>query len=159
MPRLNSVRPFQVGDRPGNLEYPVIGPAAQSKMENGRFEEVFGFRIELAERLHLSRGHPGVAMNFRPFEARLLGQPCPTDPLPDQLGTLPFRLSRQLLLLQAGNFNMKIYPVEQWSGEFSPIVFDPVRGTDALFDRVEIITARTWPLHLFHSSDNRPQHI
>lgn len=62
--RENGGRVVQVGDGAGDFQNPVVGAGAEVQFGHCHSDEVLAGFVELAVRLEVAGGHPGVACHF-----------------------------------------------------------------------------------------------
>ncbi len=109
---------LKVGNGPGNLQDPVIGPRGQTQLVDGGFQQGVGGLIRPAVLFDMAAAHLGIAINFgagKPFGLALTGR---VDPLSDPGGRLGRMAALQVFVGNRRDFHMNVDPINQRTGDF-----------------------------------------
>lgn len=135
----------EIGDRPGDLQDPVIGPGREPQSRDRHLEQLLPHRrVHQAELPDLARLHPRVGVET----AAALKSPCLTvagfhHAAPDPLRALSALAARQLFVTHCGDLHVQVDPVEQRAGDPGEVPLDPELRAAALPTGVGEMSART----------------
>jgi hypothetical protein len=138
----NHLTARQVRNRPRQLQHPVIYPGRQVQLLHRRLQQLFPRRIRLAELAHLRRPHLRVARQLRALEAFQLAFARGLNSRSNGLGILDIALVGQFLIIDAEDFDVDVYTVQERSADLFLVAGDGHSGTTAFFHRIAIIAAR-----------------
>src|SRR5207248_1583 len=90
------------------------------------------------------RAHARIAVRLGIVsESCLLPLPRSGNALANRAGRFLDRLVRNMTILNGGNFDMEIVPIEQWSGNALPISLHLTRTAAAFTFQIAEVTTRT----------------
>ena len=120
MIRRNHLAARQIRNRPRQLQHPVIRPGRQMQLLHSSLEQLLTRRVRLAELPHFGWAHLRIAGHLRPLEAFQLPFSRCLHPCSDRFCMLDFALIGQLLVIDAGNFDVDVDAIYGRAGE-SPL--------------------------------------
>ena len=130
------------GNRPRQLQHPMICPCRQMQLLHRRLEQLLTWRIRLAELAHLRRPHLGVAGQLRAFEAFQLAFTRSLHSCADRPGILDLSLVGQLFIIDSRHLHMNVDTVHQRTADLLLVAGDGHGGTTAFFDGVAVKSTR-----------------
>ncbi len=83
MAGLDVILSFEIGNGPGDLQNPRIGPGAQTKLVDGRLQQFLARFVDRAEPLDVAVGHLGITIDLHALETVKLDSSSPVNPLLD----------------------------------------------------------------------------
>jgi hypothetical protein len=112
MPRLDSVVGLKVGDRPSDLQDPIVGPGRQAQLVHGQLDQFPSVLIETAILFELTGPQLRVAEYSVVLIPFLLYPARVTDPFAEGRRILPHTLHGQIPKRNRRHFHMNIDTVE-----------------------------------------------
>ena len=109
---------FEVRNRPSQLEYTIIRPRRKIELVDRSPKKILHVILQGAELTDLFRGHVGVAVGFVAVavETLALDHPGAFYAFTDRQRGFAGWLVYKFLVFQSRDFDVYIYPVQQWAG-------------------------------------------
>ena len=123
--------PFQVGDGPGDLEDPVVGPGGEAQALHGHLQQALGLGGRGAVLLDESGRHVGVGVDAGFMETPRLDLPGRYDPGPQLDGALARFRGRQVPERHRRHLDLDVDPVQERPGDPGTVGVDLVGGAGA----------------------------
>lgn len=134
---------FDIGNRPGHLQYTRISPGTQPECVDGQLQEPLACLVNLAELLDMAVGHLSIAVNLHPLKPVKLNPSGRIDPSLNLPGRLPDFTARQVPVLHSRNFDVDVDSVHQGTGDLRTITLNLRDGAGTFVVGVAVIAAGT----------------
>ena len=135
------LRVFQISDRSGNFENPIVRTRRKAEAVGDQFQHPVAGGVQLAVFLDEAGCHLGVAVDFGSFVAFQLQFTRAFHPPGDGGGTFRFAPVGEVAVFYGRYFDMDVDAVKERAGDARPVTVDTDRSAGAGVGRVGKIAA------------------
>lgn len=135
------IAPIQVSDGAGHFEDAAVGAGRKAEPISDQLQHPTAGRVRLTELLYETGCHLGVAVNFGAPETIPLDLPGTLHATADGPGAFTLAAVGQIAVLDGGNLDVDIDPVQKRPGDAGPVALDHDRRAGAGVEGISQIAA------------------
>ena len=104
---------FEIGDRAGDFENPVVATSRKAEFGDGAFHDPFAFGCQHAVLSNVPRAHLGIRVNVFVEEAAELRVPCGDNTVTYGVGRLGGTAAHQVFVWDGRHVNLNVDAIHQ----------------------------------------------
>ena len=122
----------EIGNRPRNFQDTVVRTGAKTQLRDGNPQQFLRSVLNFAKLAEVAGFHIGIAEDFRLRKPPLLAATRFLYPFADACRGFTGEVACQIFVLDGGNFDLQINPIQQGSRNPGDVILDLLRRTSTV---------------------------